>query len=75
MGIGVGTKLIFGVDASQPLVCVQVCLLAPLSAMILMCPPQDGNSSLSVLLNFDVMGSDWHDGVMWSSAVTVNKLA
>ena len=41
-----------------------VLLLAELPAMIPMCPPGIRNSSVSVLLTFDRIGSDWHGGVM-----------
>ena len=44
--------------ASQPLMCGQVCLLAPLPAIIPMCPPATRKSSLSLLLTFAMMGSD-----------------
>ena len=37
-------------------------MLAELPAMIPMCPPGIRNSSVSVLLTFDRIGSDWHGG-------------
>ena len=43
---------------SHPLMCGQVCLLAPLPAIIPMCPPATWNSSLSLLLTFAMIGSD-----------------
>src|SRR5208337_2497875 len=61
---------------SQPLMWGHVCLLAPLPAIIPMCPPLTRNNSLSRLLTLDMIGSDWQDGVMWSpSAMTVSRLA
>jgi len=53
--------------ANQPSMCGQVCFAAPLPAMIPMWPPLTWNNSLSRLLTSDIIGSDWHDGVMWSS--------
>ncbi len=50
--------------ASQPLMCGQVYLAAPLPAMMPMWPPEIRNSSLSALLTFDMMDSDWQPGVM-----------
>lgn len=53
-----------------------MCLLAPLPAMMPMCPPGIRKSSLSLLLTFDWIVWDWQGGVMWSpSAITVIKLA